>query len=91
MDCSYSDPVNYQGNLPSSSLEAFQFRHSTCSTPSAVLNTQTQTSTQSAVSFTPEVNQAIMNQNFMFFFGIVLILLALGILTAWTLLRDKLL
>lgn len=30
MNCTFSEPVNYEGNTPSSSIEAFAFKSSTC-------------------------------------------------------------
>jgi hypothetical protein len=78
MDCTYSDPVNYQGNLPSSSIESFNFATVHCSTPSAyivITSTGSAQGTSSAVvDFSPALNNSF---NVAFFVIFVFMCLAL--------------
>jgi hypothetical protein len=62
MDCDYSQPVNYLGQTPSSSLEAYAFAHSHCTlqvaTPSAPIATFSGT-ISAQVTFPPIIHQAL--------------------------------
>ena len=86
MDCVFSNPVDYQGNPPTTDLTSFQFTQAHCSTPSAQT---TSTASISAVSFTPDVNQAITNQNFMVFLGFCILILLFSIFISHELLSKR--
>jgi hypothetical protein len=88
MDCTFSNPVDYQGNTPATDISSFAFNTAHCNiTQFATPSASQQTATISAVSFTPEVNHAITDINFMLYMGIVFFLIALGMIVATMLLR----
>jgi hypothetical protein len=79
MDCTFSDPVDYQGNTPATDISSFAFKTSHCNisqfaTPAA----QTQVASVSAISFSPSLNHSIGLTVFVFAFLLLAIVFFLA-------------
>lgn len=55
MECDFTEPVNYLGDTPTTNIEAFNFRHMSCSTPLATPSAQTSVAT---ISGTVQIDTA---------------------------------
>jgi hypothetical protein len=80
MNCTYSNPVDYQGNTPANSLEAFNFKELSCTIPQATQSATIATRDGELISAQGEVVRGS-------FVALAIIIILLGVLIGLSLFK----
>lgn len=79
MDCTFSNPTTYDGNIPTTTLDSFQFTKMNCATPSG----QLQATTGGIMDYGTATNQAINGTMYVFYYFMITVILLMAIQLAF--------